>query len=267
MKDLKAFLEEQVALYNTPSFIEKDPVSIPHQFIKKQDIEIAGFFAAILAWGNRTAILNSCEKLFRAMGKSPHDFVLHFREKDLIPLQTFVHRTFNPTDLFYLLHFLQAHYRLNESLEEAFAQFIHKESPTIKEALMGFHTYCFSFEFAPERTKKHIATPARNSACKRLNMFLRWMVRKDNKGVDFGIWNAISPHQLICPLDVHSSRIARKLQILDRKQNDWKAAMELTDNLRTFDAADPSRYDFALFGMGVELNKKDSFFEFPNLFK
>lgn len=251
MKELKAFLDEKVALFNAPLFIPKDPISIPHRFTKKQDIEIAGFFAAILAWGNRTSILNSCDKLLNAMDNEPYHFILHFQEKDLIPLQSFVHRTFNATDLFYLLHFLQNHYRENESLETAFAQFISEDSQNIEQALIGFHNYCFSFEYAPERTKKHIATPLRKSACKRLNMFLRWMVRKDNKGVDFGIWNNINPAQLICPLDVHSSRYARKFHLLERKQNDWNAALELTENLRLLDINDPVQYDFALFGLGV----------------
>jgi len=252
--NLKTFLDEKVALYNSPRFIEKDPISIPHRFTKKQDIEIAGFFAAILAWGNRTSIINSCGKLMNAMHHSPHDFILHFEEKDLIPLQSFVHRTFNATDLFYLLHFLQMHYRRNESLESAFAQFINKESTNVEAALIGFHNYCFSFEYAPERIKKHIATPLRKSACKKLNMYLRWMVRKDDKGVDFGIWENISPAQLICPLDVHSSKFARKFHLLERKQNDWKAALELTGNLRQLSMEDPVQYDFALFGLGVMIN-------------
>jgi len=241
--------------FNRPDFIEKDPVSIPHCFTLKQDIEIAGFFAAILAWGNRTAIINSCHRLVEAMDGAPYDFILNHGPADLKPLESFVHRTFNATDLFYLLHFLQGHYRQYESLEPAFAQFIHRKSTSVEAALAGFHNYCFTSEYAPVRTRKHIATPLRGSACKRLSMYLRWMVRKDQAGVDFGVWDSISPAQLICPLDVHVSRVARSLHLLQRKQNDWKAALELTENLKNFDAEDPVKYDFALFGLGMSAQK------------
>jgi len=251
LQAVKRFMDEKAALFNRPGFIEKDPIAIPHSFHKKQDIEIAGFFAALLAWGNRTAIINSCNRLMKAMDQAPYDFVRNFKEADLKPLQSFVHRTFNATDLFYLLHFLQAHYQRHESLEPAFAQFIHKKSTSVEAALVGFHEYCFAMEHVSLRTKKHIATPARKSACKRLNMYLRWMVRKDNTGVDFGLWNTISAGQLVCPLDVHVSRVARKFQLLKRPQNDWKAALELTDNLKALDPEDPVKYDFALFGLGV----------------
>lgn len=251
MDELKRYLDEKVEEFNQPIFIEKDPISVPHHFSKKQDIEIAGFFAALLAWGNRTSILNSCGKLMEMMDEAPYDFIVNFEEQDLKVTKGFVHRTFNSTDLIYLFHFLQQHYKENESLESAFAQFMNKESTDIEPALKGFHDYCFSMEYVSERTRKHIATPSKNSACKRLNMYLRWMVREDNKGVDFGLWKAIRANQLICPLDVHSSRFARKFHLLNRKQNDWKAALELTENLRQLDAEDPVRYDFALFGLGV----------------
>lgn len=254
---LKKLLDQKVAIYNHPSFIDKDPVSIPHRFTKLQDIEISGFFAAILAWGNRTAIINSCTRLLQAMDYAPYDFVRHFTEADLKPLLHFVHRTFNATDLFYLLHFLQFHYSKGPSLESAFAQFINQESTDIAQALTGFHNYVFSLPHAPERTRKHIATPARKSACKRLNMYLRWMVRNDGgrkpagTTVDFGLWKNISPAQLVCPLDVHVARVARRLNLLERKQDDWHAAVQLTQKLKALSPEDPVQYDFALFGLGV----------------
>jgi uncharacterized protein (TIGR02757 family) len=252
---LKKLLDQKVALYNHPSFIEKDPVSIPHRFTLKQDIEIAGFFAALFAWGNRTSIINSCNRLLQAMGNAPYDFILQHREKDLKPLLTFVHRTFNATDLLYIVHFLKHHYQRYDTLEKGFSQFMHPLSTDITQALAGFHNYAFSLPDAPERTRKHISTPAKNSACKRLNMYLRWMVRQDpgpsGQIVDFGIWKEIKPAQLVCPLDVHVSRVARRLGLLQREQNDWKAAAQLTANLRKLNPADPVRYDYALFGLGV----------------
>lgn len=254
---LKKLLDQKVAIYNHPSFIDKDPISVPHRFTRMQDIEISGFFAAILAWGNRTAIINSCTRLLQAMDNAPYDFIRHFKDTDLKPLLHFVHRTFNATDLFYLLHFLQFHYSKSASLESAFAQFINRESTDIAQALTGFHNYVFSLPQAPQRTRKHIATPARKSACKRLNMYLRWMVRNDGKTgpvaplVDFGIWKNITPAQLVCPLDVHVARVARRLNLLTRKQDDWHAALELTHKLKALSPEDPVQYDFALFGLGV----------------
>ena len=244
---LPDFLNEKVDLYNQPSFISGDPVCIPHLFTKKQDIEIAGFFAAIFAWGNRTTIIQKSKELMQLMGNSPHDFCLDHTVGQLKTLSLFKHRTFNTTDLLYFLEFLKYHYNNYQSLETAFT--MHGNS--VEEMLTGFHQYFFSLEHIPERTKKHIATPERKSSCKRLNMFLRWMVRKDNKGVDFGIWKNISPSQLICPVDLHVARVARRLNILTRKQTDWQAAIELTEYLRTLDSEDPVKYDFALFGLGV----------------
>lgn len=247
---LKKLLDQKVAEYNRPDFIAKDPVSIPHRFSKLQDIEIAGFFAATFAWGNRTAIINSCNRLLTAMDQAPYDFVQHHTDKDLKTLLSFVHRTFNATDLFWIIHFMHMHYQRYSTLEDAFAQFMHPGSTDIAQGLTGFHDYVFSFPDAPDRTRKHIATPAKNSACKRLNMYLRWMVRRDGI-VDFGIWKKISPSQLICPLDVHVGRVARRLGLLERPQDDWKAAMELTDHLRQLDPLDPAKYDYALFALGV----------------
>ncbi|HEX5654841.1 MAG TPA: TIGR02757 family protein [Chitinophagaceae bacterium] len=241
------FLNAKVDLYNQPSFISTDPVSIPHLFSKKQDIEISGFFAAIFSWGNRATIIQKSKELMQLMDLSPHDFCLQHQEKDLIKLISFKHRTFNATDLLYFIEFFRFHYSRHDTLENAFTR--HGEN--IEEMLIGFHQYCFSLEYVPARTKKHIATPARNSSCKRLNMFLRWMVRKDDRGVDFGIWEKIRPAQLICPLDLHVARVARLFNLLKRKQTDWQAALELTAYLRKLDKDDPVKYDFALFGLGI----------------
>ena len=253
---LKEFFDKKVDEFNQPFFIQDDPVSIPHRFSRKQDIEIAGLFAAIFSWGNRRSIINSCEKLLRGMDNAPYDFILNHEETDLAPFQDFVHRTFNATDLFHFFQVLKYHYATagHDSLEIAFSQGMLRGDENVENALNGFHRYFFSAEIYPEfpaRTKKHIAAPFRKSACKRLNMFLRWMVRKDDKGVDFGIWTSISPAQLICPLDLHVGRVANRFSILQRRQYDWQAAVELTHYLRTLDPCDPVRYDFALFGLGL----------------
>lgn len=250
ISQLKKFLDDKVRIYDQPSFIERDPVSVPHRFTKKQDIEIAGLFAAVLAWGNRTTIINNCSKLMRWMDDSPHDFILSHTPPDLKPFMHFVHRTYNATDLLYFLHFLQYHYRQHSSLEDAFVQgSSYKEEHTGK-ALTDFHNYFFSIEH-PQRTKKHIPTPERNSACKRLNMYLRWMVRRDDAGVDFGIWKKIKPHQLICPLDVHVARVAARLGLLDNNKSNWANALQLTSRLKELNPADPAIYDYALFGLGM----------------
>lgn len=251
-KELKAFLDEKVEQYNRPSFIPDDPVSIPHIYSKKQDIEIMGFFAAVLAWGRRATIISKCQQLGELMENQPHEFVVNHSENDLKRFLNFRHRTFNPEDALYFIEFFHWFYKRNTSLEIAFSQFLSDKTPHVGLALEGFHKYFFSLEDYPERTKKHIATPARNSACKRLNMFLRWMVRRDDKGVDFGLWDSIQPRQLICPCDVHVDRVARKLGLLTRDKPDWLAALELTENLRKLDSQDPVKYDFALFGLGVE---------------
>lgn len=245
--ELIKFLNQKADHYNQPSFISNDPVCIPHLFSRKQDIEIAGFFAAIFAWGNRTTIIQKSKELMQLMDHAPHAFCLHHTAKDLEKLLRFKHRTFNTTDLLYFIEFFRFHYTKHRSLETAFTS----QGSTAEEMLTGFHHYFFSLEHVPPRTRKHIATPERKSTCKRINMFLRWMVRNDNKGVDFGIWKKISPSQLICPIDLHVARVARKLGILKRKQTDWQAAVELTDYLRTLDKSDPVKYDFALFSLGV----------------
>ena len=250
-EDLKDFLNRKVAQYNQQSFIQDDPICIPHSFTKTQDIEITGLFASIFAWGNRTTIINKSRELFKRMDNAPHEFIVGHAETDLKKLLGFKHRTFNDTDLLYFIHFLQHHYSIHKSLESAFTKGMFSKDETIGNALIGFRKYFLSLEDAPVRTRKHISSPQNNSTCKRLNMYLRWMVRKDKQGVDFGIWKKIKPAQLVCPIDVHVARVAFHFGLLQRKKIDWQAAVELTNNLRKFDAADPAKYDFALFGLGV----------------
>ncbi|MBA3647376.1 MAG: TIGR02757 family protein [Chitinophagales bacterium] len=250
-QELKIFLDQKSAQYNSQDFIALDPVSIPHQFSKKQDIEIAGFFAATFSWGKRISILNSCNRLIKLMDNDPYNFIIDHTENDLKRLLDFRHRTFNPTDLLYFIHFFKNYYSEHSSLEYAFSQFLNREDENVTPALKGFHQLFFSLKDFPQRTIKHVSTPERNSACKRINMFLRWMVRKDNCGVDFGIWKNIKPSQLICPCDVHVLRVARKLKLIRNKQNNWKTAVELTSNLKKLDPVDPVKYDFALFGLGI----------------
>lgn len=289
MDQLKSFLDRKVKEFNQPLFIASDPVSVPHLFSKKQDIEIAGLFAALFAWGNRTAIINKSVRLMELMDMSPHDFIMGCGARDLRRLEGFCHRTFNTTDLLYFIEFLRHHYGRWPSLEDAFVKDIagpgsrkkgnaeiivraRREeacagtlpkcnlteadmagSPPvfIENALNHFRDYFFSLEDAPSRTRKHIASPRKNSSCKRLNMYLRWMVRKDNSGVDFGIWKKIRPAQLICPIDLHVLRVAQRFKLIDRKKADWEAATALTHRLSAFDPDDPVKYDFALFGLGV----------------
>ncbi|MDI9365831.1 MAG: TIGR02757 family protein [Flavobacterium sp.] len=249
--NLTHFFNTKVAQYNQPAFIKDDPICVPHRFTKLQDIEIAGFFAAIFAWGIRTTIINKTNELLQLMDDAPHDFIVNHQPQDLKKLLAFKHRTFNTTDLLYFIHFLQFHYQQHTSLETAFTKWLWANDATIEQGLIGFHQYFFSLEDFPPRTKKHIATPYKQSSCKRLNMYLRWMVRSDNAGVDFGVWKSIKPSQLICPIDLHVARVAKRFQILNRQLVDWQAALELTNYLRTLDAEDPVKYDFALFGLGV----------------
>lgn len=249
-QELKSFLDERVEMYNQPGFIENDPICIPHYYSKKQDIEIAGFFAATLAWGQRTTIIKKSKELFALMDNAPHDFLINHHLKDLKVFEQFKHRTFNATDCLYFIRFLSEHYKKNDSLESAFP--VNTDDNDVEKALIHFHKLFFALEDFPPRTKKHIATPVRKSACKRINMYLRWMVRKDKKGVDFGLWNSISPAQLICPCDLHVERVARKLKLITRKPVDWLTAVELTLALRKLDPKDPVKYDFALFGLGIE---------------
>lgn len=244
---VQALLEQKFRQYNKRSFIPNDPIAIPHQFTDQPDIEIAGFFAAVFAWGNRTTILNKSRELLQLIDNAPHAFITQHREKDLKKLLSFKHRTFQSTDLLYFIQFLRYHYQQHHSLETAFDI----PSSNMEDRLTAFHDYFFSLPDAPERTRKHIASPQRGSTCKRLNMFLRWMVRKDKQGVDFGIWKSIQPSELICPVDVHVARVSRKLGLIERTQTDWPTALELTETLRSFDPKDPVKYDFALFSLGV----------------
>ena len=250
-RDLKIFLDRKVAEYNRPSFIVDDPISVPHAYTRLQDIEIAGFFAAIFAWGNRTTIIQKAKQLMQLMDNAPYQFVLQHNGPDLRRLLGFKHRTFNATDLLYFIAFFRFHYGRYESLEDAFL--LHGTGPTwrAEEALSAFYPYFFSLEDAPPRTRKHIATPARRSGCKRINMFLRWMVRRDDQGVDFGLWRRIPVSQLVCPVDLHVARVATRFGLLDRPVSDWAAALQLTGQLLNFDREDPVKYDFALFGLGV----------------
>lgn len=251
VEGLKEFLDAKVEEYNQPDFIPNDPITIPHLFTKKQDIEISGLFAAVLAWGQRKTIINKCKLLMQMMDNAPYEFILNHSSDDLKPFEVFKHRTFNFTDALYFIAFLKDFYKNFNSLEEAFNPGL-KEGWDAEKGLIHFHNTFFSLEYAPHRTRKHIATPERKAACKRLNMYLRWMVRKDRKGVDFGIWGSILPADLICPCDVHVDRVSRKLGLIKRKQTDWLTAVELTKNLKEFDPVDPVKYDFALFGLGIE---------------
>ena len=248
---LQTFLDEAVRQYNTPGFIADDPISIPHRFSGLQDREITGFWTATLAWGQRKTIIQSARRLIELMDGAPHDFILNHTEEDRARFLDFKHRTFQATDTLWFLEFLQQFYRQNDSLEHAFARHLTPADTTVERALSGFHRDFFDHPYAPERTRKHVATPERGSTCKRLNMFLRWMVRHDTAGVDFGVWNGIGTARLLIPLDVHVDRVARRLGLLRRKQTDWQAVLELSENLRAFDPEDPVKYDFALFGLGV----------------
>ncbi len=295
-ENLKQTLDAYVERFNRRDFIADDPISIPHRFSKPQDIEITAFWTAILAWGQRKTIINSANRLFEYMDNAPYDFIKNHQETDRKRFENFKHRTFQPTDALYFLEFLQQFYQKNDSLETAFsrhlldgenhvgdgeshvgdvksdsgdirkdgqADFPHhiynvseKIPPSVSTALIGFHKDFFDLPDVPHRTRKHVATPLSKSTCKRLCMFLRWMVRQDDKGVDFGIWQTIKPSQLLMPLDVHVERHARRLNLLTRPQTDWQTVLELTENLRQFDATDPVKYDFALFGMGIAEKKE-----------
>lgn len=246
--ELKEFLDTKVLEYNNPRFIETDPIQIPHKFNKKEDVEIAAFLTATIAWGNRKMIIKNAQRMMELLDNAPHDFVMNHNKTDLEKLSSFVHRTFNGDDFIQFITSLNHIYKQYNSLEFVFSK--HAEKDSLQKAISKFKEVFFEVEHLP-RTKKHISDPLKNSAAKRINMFLRWMVRQDYAGVDFGIWKKISPSQLSCPLDVHSGNVARKLGLLTRKQNDAKALLELDTALRKLDKQDPVKYDFALFGLGV----------------
>ncbi|WP_299390847.1 TIGR02757 family protein [uncultured Gelidibacter sp.] len=247
-QDLKEFLDAKVITYNHPRFIESDPIQIPHQFSKKEDIEIAGFLTATISWGNRKSIITNANKMMNMLEHSPYDFIMHHESTDLEKLQGFVHRTFNEDDFIQFVKSLKHIYKEHGGLEAVFSQ--HSEAFSTQNAIHKFKKLFFEIDHMP-RTQKHVSDPLKNSAAKRINMFLRWMVRNDNNGVDFGIWQTLTPAQLSCPLDVHSGNVARSLGLLKRTQNDAKALTELDNNLRSLDKDDPVKYDFALFGLGV----------------
>lgn len=249
---LQALLDAKVQQFNQAHFITNDPISIPHQFSRLQDIEISGFWVAMLSWGLRKTIIAKANQLLQRMDNAPYQFVLQHTPSDLRRLLDFKHRTFNATDTLYFIDFFRRYYSQHDSLETAFAQHLLPTDANVRAALAGFHHLFFDSPDAPHRTRKHVSTPDRNSTCKRLNMFLRWMVRTDQQGVDFGLWKQLSPAQLLLPLDVHVDNIARQLGLIQRPQTDWKTVIELTNQLRQFDPTDPAKYDFALFGMGID---------------
>lgn len=245
--ELKEFLDEKVLKYNNSDFIESDPIQIPHRFSLKEDIEIIGFLAATIAWGNRKMIIKNASKMVELLGNSPYDFVMSHTEDHLDNFDGFVHRTFNADDFSFFIKSLRNIYQKHGGLEAVLSV---KENDNYKLAIHNFKQVFFEIPHL-NRTLKHVSDPLKNSASKRINMFLRWMVRDNKTGVDFGIWKTHSSANLHCPLDVHSGNVARKLGILTRKQNDWKALVELDTTLRAFDKNDPVKYDFALFGLGV----------------
>ena len=246
--ELKEFLNAKVIQYNTIDFIEPDPISVPHRYKLKEDIEIAGFLAATIAWGNRSMITKNGHRMMDLMGDSPFDFVMSHNEFQLERLENFVHRTFNSDDFKHFISALKHIYTKHNGLENIFT--IHQTLDSLQPAIQQLHNAFFEIPHF-DRTKKHVANPSKGSVSKRINMYLRWMIRHDNEGVDFGLWKSISPAKLSCPLDVHSGNVARKLGILNRKQNDIKALAELDNSLRLLDKNDPVKYDFALFGLGI----------------
>ncbi|WP_461587268.1 TIGR02757 family protein [Winogradskyella sp.] len=248
ISELKDFLNEKAERYNNPKFIESDPIQVPHKFSKKEDIEISGFLTATISWGNRKSIIKNAHRMMELLDHSPHDFIMNHKNSDLESLKSFVHRTFNGDDFLQFVKSLQHIYTNHDGLEALFSKY--SEQDSLQHSIHQFKSIFFEIPHI-ERTKKHVSDPLKNSAAKRINMFLRWMVRQDNIGVDFGIWKSLSPSQLSCPLDVHSGNVARKLELLKRKQNDAKALAELDSSLRKLDSKDPVKYDFALFGLGV----------------
>lgn len=250
LSDIKSLLDEKYFQFNNINFIETDPISIPHQFTKKEDIEIASLLVATIAWGQRTSIINNGNKLMRLMNDEPHDFILNFSKKDAIRFESFVHRTFNPVDCVFFLNSLKHIYTKHNGLEAAFSSNFSSKETDVKNAITNFRELFLSTPHQ-SRSDKHVSNPSAKSSAKRLCMFLRWMVRKDKHGVDFGIWKSINSSQLCLPLDLHTGNVSRKLGLLTRAQNDWQAVEEITSVLRQFDKKDPIKYDFSLFGLGA----------------
>ncbi|WP_106146707.1 TIGR02757 family protein [Flagellimonas meridianipacifica] len=246
--ELKEFLDEKAEFYENPDFLKDDPLQIPHRFSKKQDIEISAFMTATIAWGNRKSIINNASRLMELLDQAPHDFIMNHIEKDLDSLRSFVHRTFNSEDLCFFIQGLRNIYANHGGLESVFSE--HQQPQSLQNSITEFKKLFFELPHA-KRTEKHVSDPSKGSAAKRINMFLRWMVRDSRAGVDFGLWKTIKPSQLSCPLDVHSGNVARKLKLIKRKQNDAKALLELDKKLKKLNPLDPVKYDFALFGLGV----------------
>ncbi|WP_435625565.1 TIGR02757 family protein [Flagellimonas sp.] len=246
--DLKEFLDEKAAFYENPKFLEDDPLQVPHRFSKKEDIEISAFLTATIAWGNRKSIINNASRMMELMEQSPYEYVIDHTNKDLDSLNSFVHRTFNGEDLQYFIKGLHHIYTKYGGMESLFAKY--QQTQSLQHAISKYKEHFFELPH-PRRTEKHVSDPNKGSAAKRINMFLRWMVRDNKAGVDFGLWKTIKPGQLSCPLDVHSGNVARKLKLVRRKQNDAKALLELDKKLKKLDPKDPVKYDFALFGLGV----------------
>lgn len=251
MKDLemKEYLDEQMSKYNLANFVDEDPIAIPHRFSKREDIEIAAFFSAIIAWGQRPTIMKNAHSLMERMEEAPYDFVMNATETDLQNFDGFVHRTFNAEDAKHFVRALKKVY-LNGGLEQVFIDAYIAGQPNYKSGIMALRELFFSIPHQP-RTQKHLANPDKGSSAKRLNMFLRWMVRQDKRGVDFGLWTKLDSALLLLPLDVHTGNVSRQLGLLKRTQNDWKAVIEISEQLKRFDPKDPIKYDFALFGIGV----------------
>jgi len=245
-KDLKDFLDDKVALYQKPNFINDDPISIPHEYSLKEDIEISAFLSATIAWGRRAMIMKNARGMMNLLDNSPYDFILNASEKEINKSLNFCHRTFQGVDLQTFIYALRNIYQNHNGLEACF----YTEKDDMSEGISNFKQTFFSIEHL-QRTQKHISDPLKGSASKRLIMFLRWMVRPNNKGVDFGVWKTLNPSQLSCPLDVHTANVARKLGLINRKANDWKTVKELDVHLRSFCKEDPAKYDFALFGLGI----------------
>jgi uncharacterized protein (TIGR02757 family) len=250
LSEVKELLDEKYFQFNNSDFIQTDPISIPHQFSKKEDIEIAAFLVATVAWGQRTSIINNGNKLMRLMNDEPHEFILNFSKKDALRFEGFVHRTFNSIDCVYFLNALKNIYVNHNGLENAFSGKLFGDEMDVKNAIVNFRELFLGTNHQI-RSEKHISNPASKSSAKRLCMFLRWMIRKDKHGVDFGIWKSMKSHQLCLPLDLHTGNVSRKLGLLTRSQNDWQAVEEITGVLRKFDKNDPIKYDFSLFGLGA----------------
>jgi uncharacterized protein (TIGR02757 family) len=250
LSSIKEFLDEKYFQFNTTAFIETDPISIPRQFSKKEDIEIAGLLTATIAWGQRKSIIANANMLMRLMDNAPHQFIVNHSAKELRPFKKFVHRTFNGDDCIFFIQSLRNIYKRHKGLEAMFKKGLKPGDETVKNAIAGFRTVFLETEHL-SRIEKHVSNPLAKSSAKRLCMYLRWMVRKDSKGVDFGIWKSMDPSLLCLPLDVHTGNVSRKLGLLERKQNDWQAVEEITSVLKDFDPKDPVKYDFALFGLGA----------------